>query len=102
MGFEGLLLLFEELILTRGCSSGLVGFCALGSKHWFSSEKKIFFHLKNCQECLSQLLWAMAQLQLIAIDNSGVNPPEKLSSDRGALPGRAGKATDSGNCGFHL
>lgn len=43
VGFEGLLLLFEELILTRGCSSGLVGFCALGSKHWVSSEKKFFF-----------------------------------------------------------
>lgn len=43
VGFEGLLLLFEELILTRGCSSGLVGFCALGSKHWFSSEKNFFF-----------------------------------------------------------
>lgn len=43
VGFEGSLLLFEKLILTRGCSSGLVGFCALGSKHWFSSEKKNFF-----------------------------------------------------------
>lgn len=40
---EGSLLLFEELILTRGCSSGLVGFCAFDSKHWFSSEKKNFF-----------------------------------------------------------
>lgn len=40
---EGSLLLFEELILTRGCSSGLVGFHAFGSKHWFSSEKNFFF-----------------------------------------------------------
>lgn len=53
---EGSLLLFEELILTRGCSSGLVGFHAFGSRHWFSSEKKIFFHLKNCQECLSRAI----------------------------------------------
>lgn len=35
---------------------------------------------------------AMTQLQLIAIDGSDVNSPEKLLSDGGSLPGRAGRA----------
>lgn len=44
----------------------------------------------------------MTQFQLIAIDNSDVNLPEKLFLDGGTLPGKAGSATDSENCCFHL
>ena len=39
-----------------------------------------------------KLVWAMKQLQLMAIDNSDVNPPEKLFSDGGTLPGRASES----------
>ena len=42
----------------------------------------------------------MTQLQLIAIDNSDVNPPEKLFSDGGILPDQVVRATDTENCGF--
>ena len=42
------------------------------------------------------------QLQLIATDNSDVNPPEKLFPDRGTLPSRYCRAPDHKNCCFHL
>lgn len=45
---------------------------------------------------------SMTQLQLIATDNADVNPPEKLLSDGGTLPGKASSTTDSENRCFHL
>lgn len=42
------------------------------------------------------------QLHPISIDNSDVNPPEKLFSDVGTLPGKASRAIDSENCCFQL
>lgn len=40
-----------------------------------------------------ELLWAMTQSQLIAINNSDVNPPQNLL-DGGSLPSRESSTTD--------
>lgn len=48
--------------------------------------------LVYCQKRFSGATVAMTQLQLTATGGSDVSPPEKLLSDGGSLPGRAGRA----------
>lgn len=62
-----------------------------------NSNPKASYDKSDCHK----LLHAMMQLQLIAIDNSDVNPPEEVVPD-GLLHQQVLQTTDSENHGFHL
>lgn len=61
----------------------------------------LLLELKIVRSSCHELLQAMMELHLIAIDNSYINPPEEVLPD--GVPHQQGLwTTDSENCCFHL